>query len=185
MGPFVWVAAAPSVGGSVSRMSSRARYVIGGLVLVTAAVIVGVGMSGPERNDGPSAARSTHQLEHVVLYSANAGFAVCTRAPLHNCTITHTSAPTGQRYTVRIGPVNVSPVQTCDGMVGRALEECGAVPETRPISPTWLRCAGAHGFFGGAPTVAVDPRDEEPGLRIGEAVLRCDEGAMAAVFEAP
>ena len=164
---------------------SSARYVIGGLALVTGVVIFLVSRGQAERGVHASPEPRDARLEHVAVYSANAGFAVCSRAPLHRCTITHTAEGLSGTRTERIGPVDVGAVATCTDMVARALEQCGAMPEPGHETPSWLRCAGEHGFFGEARTEVVDPRDVDPRARPGDAVLRCDEGHLSVRVGAP
>jgi len=129
-----------------------------------------------------------------VLYKARMGFAVCARRSLHACTLLFARDDGGDQATIRIGPIDIDPIPSCDGIVPFAMGECsdaGVGPfDTNPDggshpSLSWLRCAALHGlvYRGGTNTSTVDPRDVDPNAHPGQARLQCDEGFTVGTFD--
>ncbi len=90
---------------------------------------------------------------------------------------------------LRLGPVDIDPVSSCDGLGNQAIAACadaGADPlAVSGPAPSWIQCAALHGLiYRGRNTVTtVDPRDEARAMRPGEMRLDCDEGYDEALFD--
>lgn len=124
-----------------------------------------------------------------MLYKNRMGFSVCGRESLHHCTFSFVTDAVGTATTIRIGPVGIDAVPSCDTIVSDAITACSdaGVSPMAPSGPTlpWLWCAARHGFLyrGGPNTTRLDPRDEEPGRSPGDARLQCDEGYKSGSFD--
>lgn len=128
----------------------------------------------------------TTPLRQTVLYKSRLGFPVCTRQPLHRCTVTFVTDASGEPHTIVIGPVDIAPVESCEGMASAASEACERA-DAGPINGAlpWIRCAAQHGVVAREPgnVRTVDPRDAPERRRPGWARLRCDEGFVSGSFD--
>jgi len=120
-------------------------------------------------------------LEHVVAYKSRIGFQVCSRTPLRRCILDFVSDASGTARTVRIGPIDVDPVPSCETIMDDANAACadgGFGPGMR-----WARCAALHGFISRTLARTLDPRDDPHAHPPGGFILNCEEGYLNGSFD--
>lgn len=126
------------------------------------------------------------RLSGVILYKNRAGFGVCARQPLHHCVARWGFDNGGDRGTLRLQPVEIGSVATCDNITANAVAACsdaGVSPLAGTPTQPWLECAAQHGFIYRINPEILDPRDEHLHLRPGVLRVDCDEGWRDGVFD--
>lgn len=129
------------------------------------------------------------RLSGVALYKSRIGFEVCSRQALHQCVVTFGTTATLESTTIRLGPIDVGAVDSCENLGPRAVSACsdagdGFLTPGGP-SPPWIQCVARHGLlYRGSRTVTiVDPRDENDLQRPGALHIGCLEGYRDGSFE--
>lgn len=172
--------ASGSVGLRVLAIAVCGAGLLGAVLLVSPA---------PSVTPPPAAGevRAPQQLRGVVAYKSRFGFQLCSRASLHNCVLEFVTDASGNRRTIRMGPVDVDPVPSCDGITdaaSAACEDAGAdLLAAGGPSPTWLRCMALHGLVCRAGSVVLDPRDAPQDTNPGNLFVRCNEGYLNGNFD--
>lgn len=183
-------------------MNEQTRmFALGAMCGVIVGMIVGYVIHEPHQQTSvrtfseavPKPADSTAELDHVALYKTQSGFSVCSRTELHACNLFYTSLVTGHRDTVRIGPVNIGSISSCDDIAMNASNRCQdagadffrayAAGRHQP-DDSWVRCVAEFGYIyqGASNTSILDPRDQDPSWRPGRTELACAEGHMEGRF---
>lgn len=146
------------------------------------------GASAPVQSVAPEQSASA-ELTQIVFYKNRLGFQVCGRQSLHHCVVMFGTNDSANRATIRLAPVDIEPLDSCNDIGPRALDACsdagaGFLAAGGP-STAWIQCVARHGFLyrGNQNVTILDPRDEAEQLHSGAFRIVCNEGHREASFD--